>query len=549
MLKTVKVVGLNLDTEAALANVFQSSSAQALDKGTVGEANLVFAALVYCVLDDAFTRSRQALAEAAETFFLSPGALGERLKEAFETIKKTLGEEGEVQILLGTAQEEENKTTFYLIHQGEKFQALLQRDGQSSDLCTLEQDGEILSGFLKEGDRVVMATKSLEELLALEKKSLDTLPLESIEDEVAAMFSEERLLPLAAVILEKEPQIKVEEQISPVSVTRTPPFVLKLPAMFKFLPHHFNRRWLLVGIGVMLVVGLGGGLLIRQLKNSPPKSTTSQQPPSTPPLEQANVIQVQEIPLWLDLDLIKKDFTSQRLSLSHGQILVLDTTNKTLLTVSLNKSPQILAGKEKLGEAKFASLNGDLAWILSEDKGLVRVDLGNKETEVVIKPDEKWKNISEIFGFANNIYLLDSGQVWKYLPIAAGYSEAREYLQKETKADFSSVKRFQIDGSVWVLKTGGEILKFTQGVPDSFALSGLGQNIKDPQSFYVSDETENLYLLDGGNNRLLVLDKKGNFVAQYESESFSQFTDLIVQEKERKVYLLEGSKIFVMDLR
>ncbi|MDP3733226.1 MAG: hypothetical protein Q8Q91_01675, partial [Candidatus Daviesbacteria bacterium] len=70
-----------------------------------------------------------------------------------------------------------------------------------------------------------------------------------------------------------------------------------------------------------------------------------------------------------------------------------------------------------------------------------------------------------------------------------------------------------------------------------------------PKSFFVSSDTDNLYLLDSGNSRLLVLTKLGAYKVQYQSERLGGFSDLVVDEKGKKVYLLDGSKIYTMDLK
>ena len=79
--------------------------------------------------------------------------------------------------------------------------------------------------------------------------------------------------------------------------------------------------------------------------------------------------------------------------------------------------------------------------------------------------------------------------------------------------------------------------------------SGLDKGVKDPKSFFVSSDTDDLYLLDSGNLRLLVLSKIGVYKKQISGEKFAQITDLVVDEKEKKIYLLEGGKIYSVDLK
>lgn len=284
------------------------------------------------------------------------------------------------------------------------------------------------------------------------------------------------------------------------------------------------------------------------------KNQIEQESPSI--LQQSTV---SEFPLFLDLELIKKGFSAQKMTLSGNKILLLDPNTKTLVAIDINKkSNQVLAGESQLGKAQVASINGEIAFIFSEDKGVLKIDstkqsLTSSEQKVtaVAKSDDEWGKISDIFGFASNVYILDSlkGQIWKYLPTVDGYSDKREYLSKNTKADFASSLRMQIESSVYVLLKDGQILRFTKGDKDNFSYDGLPSGVKDPKSFFVSSETDNLYVLDSGNSRVLILTKTGGYKGQINGSKFAQVSDLVVDEKGKKIYLLEGSKIYSVDLK
>ncbi len=260
---------------------------------------------------------------------------------------------------------------------------------------------------------------------------------------------------------------------------------------------------------------------------------------------------VSDFPLFLDMDLVRKNFRATQMSLSSGKLLLLDPDAKTLVAIDLaKKSNQILAGSEKLGDANLSSLNGGLAFVYSKDKGVLRIDTTNQKVTTVAKKDADLGKIADIYGFAGNIYVLDvTGQIWKYIATNDGYSDKREYLSKNTKADFSSALRMQIESSIYVLKTGGEILRFTKGDKDNFGYQGLDKGVKDPKSFFVSSDTDNVYILDSGNSRLLILTKTGSYKGQMSGSEFANASDLVVDEKDKKVYLLDGSKIFQVDLK
>lgn len=260
--------------------------------------------------------------------------------------------------------------------------------------------------------------------------------------------------------------------------------------------------------------------------------------------------EVSDFPLFLDMDLVKKDFRAAQMSFSNGKLLLLDPTTKTLVTVDLvKKSNQILAGSEQLGQATASSINGGLAFIFSKDKGVLRVDITNQKVSAVAKKDSDLVDIKDIYGFGGNVYLLDTGMIWKYLATSDGYSDKREYLNKGVKAEFGDSIRMQIESSIYILKKSGEMLRFTRGDKDNFSYGGLDKGIKDPKSFFVSSDSDNLYVLDSGNSRLLILTKTGSYKGQITGSQFAQMSDLVVDEKGKKVYLLDGSKFYQVDLK
>ncbi len=261
---------------------------------------------------------------------------------------------------------------------------------------------------------------------------------------------------------------------------------------------------------------------------------------------------VTDFPLFLDMDLVKNNFRAQNLSLSTNKLLLLDPAVKTLVAIDIaKKSNQILSGSAQLGDAQSSSLNGGLAFIASKDKGILKIDTTNSKLTTVAKSDSEIGQIADIYGFGGNIYVVDSikNQIWKYLPTADGYSDKRAYLTSDTKADLSNSIRMQIESSVYVLKKDGEILRFTKGEKDNFSIGGLDKGIKDPKSFFVSSDTDNLYLLDSGNSRLLILTKTGAYKSQMTGDKFATATDLVVDEQAKKVYLLDGGKIYSVDLK
>ena len=167
------------------------------------------------------------------------------------------------------------------------------------------------------------------------------------------------------------------------------------------------------------------------------------------------------------------------------------------------------------------------------------------------KKDEEWGEIGDLAAFAQNLYLLDktNGQILKYVGVEDGFSSPRNYLVKDIKPDFSKSLSLTIDGSVWVLNSDNTVAKFVQGNPQNFNITGVEPSLTSPTKIFASEDTKNVYFLESGKNRVVVLDKDGVYQAQYLWDGISTVTDLIALEDSKNILLIAGPKIYSLNLK
>ena len=253
---------------------------------------------------------------------------------------------------------------------------------------------------------------------------------------------------------------------------------------------------------------------------------------------------------WYDFDLVKEGFRGQAWNLSKTEVLVWDDASRTAVLLNLeSKAAQIIVSGESLGEAKTIGLTEGRGFVVAPDKVTV-VDTAKQEPVAQVDADG-WKNIKVARGFGSNLYLLDSaadGQIWKYLGLDDGLSGKRSYLAGET-FDLSEAVDMAIDASVWVLFSDGSIAKYTQGKKDAFAVIGLGQPFGEAVKIFTSPEVEHLYVVDRANTRIVVLDKSGEYAAQYQWSGIAGVKDFVVSEALKKIFFLTGEKVFTIDLK
>lgn len=248
--------------------------------------------------------------------------------------------------------------------------------------------------------------------------------------------------------------------------------------------------------------------------------------------------------LFFDLELIKAGAEGKNLLLADERLIVLDEKQTAVYEIGLvDQKSTILFGGEKIQGVDLIAQAGDNFYVLT-DGGLLK---GGKLPEIEIKKDGDWGKIVDMEGFSDNLYLLDSqGEIWKYPAIEGGFGEKQKWLQQET--DFSSAVSLTVDGSLWVLTKDGQILKFLQGQKDFFVLSGLNKPLFEPSMIFTDFDSQNLYVLDKGNSRVVVFSKNGEYQAEYHWSELNQAQDLAVVEAEKKIFCLLGSKIYLMEI-
>jgi len=249
--------------------------------------------------------------------------------------------------------------------------------------------------------------------------------------------------------------------------------------------------------------------------------------------------------LFFDLELIKKGAVGNDFAFSGGQLVILDSQNLAVYSLgAMEKKQAILAGGSQIEGASQLAVFWPKVFILGEE-GIYQVSGGN--LSLVVKKDKDWQEAVDLGTFAGNLYLLDKKMIWVYPAGEAGFGNKKAWLKNP--ADFSEALGMAIDGAIWVLKKDGSIEKYLRGEKDAFGIAGLDKAFSAPFGLYTSAEEERLYILDQGDSRVVVLNKNGEYHSQYKSPQIANTKSLIVSEKEGKIFLFQGSKIYQIELR
>lgn len=268
-------------------------------------------------------------------------------------------------------------------------------------------------------------------------------------------------------------------------------------------------------------------------------------------LTQAMQITKAPLSLFYDMELIKKGARADSVALEGKSLVVGDQAGVTLYYVNIEtKKAEVLGGGEGLVGISSVSLHGPQVYALTAD-GIMKIGVADKKLSLAVKKDDAWANVSSLTSFGGNLYVLDTtkSRIWKYVATTSGFSELREYLNADTLPDLTPANNMTIDGIVWVGTKIGAIMKFVQGREESFVPKGVEPALGTDLTVYVTDETNNVYVLDRSGSRVVVLDKDGVYVAQYQFEAESRVNAFVVSEEQKKILLLVSGKIYSIDLK
>jgi hypothetical protein len=238
------------------------------------------------------------------------------------------------------------------------------------------------------------------------------------------------------------------------------------------------------------------------------------------------------------------------LTLVEGQ-LVTWTDGGEVGLVSIDNGEQASAGSLSRGQGDplLGTTTEEGMVLLTDSNSFVALEDGKlKDLDVSGSFEPKQPAAIETYG--NRLYLLDpaSNKLTRHQRTIAGYTQGETWVVDDTSV--SEGVDVAIDGNVWILQKTGSLTKMLQGTREEFTLGGMLDPLSAPTRLITSEDMKYLYILEPSKKRLAQFDKEsGEFVRQYTSDAFDSLRDMVIVEKGKKAYLLNGQKVLTVDLQ
>ena len=250
---------------------------------------------------------------------------------------------------------------------------------------------------------------------------------------------------------------------------------------------------------------------------------------------------------FLDLSLLSSGFTGDAVSVSAGQIFILDKAGKRVVSVAIDtKKSKVTAGPSVIDSAFDLASYEDAVFVLAND-GIYQVGTG--KTKVI---EKTWTGEALISAFAGNLYVLDKSgnMIYRYSGLSGGtFGAQQNWLSAATTANFSGATGWGMDGAIYILYPNARVLKYSLGSPQNFSISGVLPEIGNIDAISASPDNQYIYLLDTAGKRVVVIDKKGSYKAQYISDQIAGAKSLVVSEAQKQIILLTGDKLLSIEIK
>ena len=154
-------------------------------------------------------------------------------------------------------------------------------------------------------------------------------------------------------------------------------------------------------------------------------------------------------------------------------------------------------------------------------------------------------NFDDFSSYRSNLYFLDqkSGEITKYPYLEnLKWDSPQLWLDPRTKA--TEAKSMAIDGNIWILNKDNSIGRYHFGKLQKNLTLELFPEQKKFSKIFTSSQVPYLYLLEPEQNRIVILNKTGQIIEQFQSDKFDGLLDFSVSKDGKTIYLLNSLKVY-----
>ncbi|MDO8663359.1 MAG: hypothetical protein Q7K28_00760 [Candidatus Wildermuthbacteria bacterium] len=237
----------------------------------------------------------------------------------------------------------------------------------------------------------------------------------------------------------------------------------------------------------------------------------------------------------------KEEIIPQKIILNGTNLYLFSSYSQNLLKISGDGSRQIIPAENKFNFA--VNLDNSIAFFAKPDKFFV-LGTNEKLSVAAIPIPSSDFNASQVSSFKSNIYFYDkkTGDIQKAQYLSnLNWGQPTTWLPSIAKKPVNA-KSITASGSIWVLTQDNKIERYYAGYFQETLNIELFPYPEDFTKILASPPY--LYLLEPALSRIIILDKSGGIVKQFQSKKFDNLLDFSISDDGEIIYLLNGQKVY-----
>ena len=255
--------------------------------------------------------------------------------------------------------------------------------------------------------------------------------------------------------------------------------------------------------------------------------------------------ELQALPAYLDVSQFAADFVISDAFFASNKLWLLDKAKKALIIYDPVLAQTHQQALISLDEVKDMSAYKNRALLL--DNGIYTLAADpTANPKSLIPADEVIGGASLVNSFGDYVYVYnpEKANIYRYGPDFK--EKPKPWLKTILGGKYSQVISWAIDGDIWLSTQDGLITRYRAGKRVDFEVKGLDEPVAGPVYLTTTEDLDKLYLLVPDQDRVIQLNKEGNFISQVKNFVLGSAIGLTYDTDKDQLLAISGSVVYTV---
>ena len=240
------------------------------------------------------------------------------------------------------------------------------------------------------------------------------------------------------------------------------------------------------------------------------------------------------------------------IGLPDGEFIAYDRQDLYRVLLNSVEDPERLSDDELILDGDEFERYQTVAFQMT-DNGIIEL-INGQPTSMKTEDPAGWIKATDMETYLRFMYMLspENNQIYKYERLSNRYSAPSEY---NVNGDLSGALDMTIDGNVYIIKEGGELMKLLRGEVQPFTIRHLPEGALTNATRIYKVFDGHIYILDPKNASIIVAtdgggSAEGSYVKKYvlEGDTIGDIKDIYVDDEETRLFVIDDERIHAIDL-